>query len=261
MTHLLDVVFKRGQAHQKPGDDPSGDLESRLGHRFRNRALLDEALTHSSLANELKAEQNIERAHNERLEFLGDAVLQLVVTEQIFERLPRMEPGDLSKVRASLVNADHLAILGKRIGLTRALRIGRSLRKDPRRFERPGLLADCFEAVLGAVYQDAGFEEARRVILTHFSAALDKVVARKGPLTDDYKSALQERTMADYQVLPEYQLLAEDESSDEERFTMRVSLNGEALAEGRGRSKKAAAQEAARKALDVLEARSAHEER
>ncbi len=232
-------------------------IEELLAHRFKQRSLLRHALMHSSRAHETGSDTE----HNERLEFLGDAVLQLVITEELYSSLPDAGEGLLSKIRASLVNKEHLAQLARELNLTDYLLLGKSLQFDPNRFKRPALLANGYEAILGAVYLDGGFETAKRVILKQFGKSLHRVIETRQPLFEDSKTTLQELTMRIYGVAPSYELLDEDEESEGARFTVSVSVADRSnLGRGTGRTKKEAEQEAASEALSILNAERAGEQ-
>jgi ribonuclease III len=238
-------------------------LEQAIGHVFANRPLLQQALTHSSQAREMEAQrpESSERTgDNEQLEFLGDAVLGLVTTEELYRRFPQFSEGQLSKLRAHLVSKNHLIRVAERLELGRYLRLGRGEEKSGGR-NKAALLVDALEAILGAVYLDAGFETARGIILRHIVLPeLEEFVSlgTAGKVTD-YKSALQERLQAEGRPQPVYMLVKESGPEHQKTFTIEARLtasNGstEFTARAEGSTKKHAEQDAARQVLDHLAA-------
>ena len=205
---------------------------------------LVEALTHPSFANESKRER---APHYQRLEFLGDAVLGLFVSEELFRRFPDAPEGTLSRLRSSVVSTEALAGFARELGLGGALRLGRGAGLANER-EQDSVLADALEAVIGAVYTDRGREAAQRIAL----AILGHHKLEADPLRDA-KSALQERLQAEGASAPRYEVVAAEGPPHQRTFTVRVSHEDRALGEGVGRSKKAAEQEAAKVALAALE--------
>jgi ribonuclease-3 len=239
-------------------------LQQALGHEFSSRKLLEQAVTHSSQARELDAQRaGAPRAEdNEQLEFLGDAVLSLVTTEELFRRFPQFSEGQLSKLRAHLVSKNHLIHVAERLELGRYLRLGRGEEKSGGR-GKIALLVDALEAVLGAIYLDAGLEAVRGIILRqivwpeiqHFVS-----LGTAGKVTD-YKSALQERLQAAGRPQPTYALVRESGPEHRKTFTIEARLlagpNGEAefTAKAEGSTKKNAEQDAARQVLEYLDSR------
>jgi len=218
------------------------ELAQRLGYRFQNLGLLDQALRHSSYAHE-KPESG---PSNERLEFLGDAVLALKICTLLLARFPESSEGDLSRLRAALVNARQLAGLARRLGLGNHLLLGRGEERQAGR-EKPSLLADALEAVLAAVYLDGGPEAAARLTESWFSPLVEAALPWQ-----DFKTSLQEFTQARYQTWPSYHLLEERGPSHARHFQVEVRLKDLPLARGEGRTKKQAAQAAAGRALKIL---------
>ncbi len=219
------------------------EFQERLGHRFESPALLLQALTHRSLESDDPSETS-----NERLEFLGDAVLQLVVTEFLFTEYPRLPEGEMAKVRAACVNRAELARIARRIGLGAGIRLGRGEEATGGR-AKSSILADALEAVLAAVYLDGGQLAARSVIMTHWEDLIREKATSPGRL--DFKTRLQE-VVALQSKMPVYEV--EGEGPDHERvFSATVAVDGEVIGSGVGRSKKAAQQAAAREALEVLQ--------
>jgi len=242
--------------------DNSG-LESGLAYRFTHPNLLNLALTHSSQALELEAAQGPEGgpvADNEQLEFLGDAVLALTTTEELFHRFPGFSEGELSKLRAHLVSERHLILVAKVLQMGRYLRLGRGEEKSGGRY-KTALLVDAFEAVLGAVYLDGGMEPARRLVLQFVVTPELERIASNGenlPLAD-YKSALQERLQASGRLQPSYVLVREQGPEHSKVFTVEARLHGgtngsasEFVGRAEGSTKKMAEQEAARQVLEHL---------
>jgi ribonuclease III len=218
-------------------------LEERLGHRFGNPALLDLALRHSSFVHE----QPESGPSNEQLEFLGDAVLALTVSNLLLARFPGHAEGSLSRTRASLVNARQLAALARRLDLGPHLLLGKGEERQAGR-EKPSLLADALEAVLAAIYLDGGLQAAAALTERWFSPLLEK-----GLPWQDFKTALQELTQARHKASPSYHLVAENGPGHARHFRIEVRLQDQSLAFGEGTTKKQAAQEAARRALKILQ--------
>jgi len=232
-------------------------LEERLGHRFERPELLELALTHSSAVPELRAELAESSAEaaaigdNERLEFLGDAVLELLAREYLLESFPGWREGQLSKSRARLVNARALENAARRLNLGDHLRLGRGEEKTGGR-DKPALLADAFEAVVAAVYLDAGLSVARDVLRRLlFEQALEERGERIGD--SDRKSALQEFLQGRGQPPAEYRLSGESGPDHQKLFQVDVWIKGERMASGEGSTKKEAEQRAARTAMEMLE--------
>ena len=239
-------------------------LENVIEYSFVRSELLQQALTHSSQAREAEALRpgSAERSgDNEQLEFLGDAVLGLVTTEELFRRFPQFSEGQLSKLRAHLVSKHHLISVAERLDLGRYLRLGRGEEKSGGR-GKAALLVDALEAILGAVYLDAGIETARRLILNHIVVPeLETFVSSgtAGRITD-YKSALQEKLQAEGRPQPMYVLVNESGPEHQKTFTIEVRLfaiaNGktEFTARAKGSTKKNAEQDAARQVRGHLAA-------
>src|ERR1700690_2824191 len=238
-------------------------LEEVLGYRFNKPELLQQALTHTSQARELEALKPSEPARvgdNEQLEFLGDAVLGLITTEELFHRFPHFREGELSKLRAHLVSEKHLIQVARQLELGHYLRLGRGEEKSGGR-NKTALLVDGLEAVLGAMYVDSGLETVRRVVLQHIVNPEVEHIARSGsslPLTD-YKSALQGKLQATGRPQASYVLVKELGPEHSKTFTVEVRLqavgnNGEIEFVGRaeGSTKKNAEQCAAHQLLEHL---------
>ncbi len=221
------------------------DLQNRLGYRFRDEHLLRLALTHPAVAHE----SGEPMAHNQRLEFLGDAVLQLVLTHELYEKFPAFDEGPLTKGRAKLVNrrtlADHAIALD--IGPHLILSRGEEMHGGR---ERPSALADSFEALLGALYLDGGFDAARAFVLREFSGAFGKLTVP--PTIENPKGELQELLQAHSPESPQYQVISVTGPDHDRMFECIVTHSGKELARGRGKSKKAAESNAAFAALKNL---------
>jgi ribonuclease III len=225
--------------------DALSDFSRRFGHRFKDSTLLDEALRHSSFVNE---QNTPELGDNERLEFLGDAVLSLAVGWMLMERYPRSPEGQLSRMRAALVNEGELARIATAIGLGEHLKLGKGEDQDGGR-QKPSILADAFEALIAAVFLDAGFKVAQRVVRKHFDAALVQVGA---PTADrDPKTRLQELIQSTRHTVPRYRLMASTGPDHDKTFQVELRLE-QLVTLGTGKSKKAAEQDAARQALARL---------
>lgn len=231
-------------------------LEERLNYRFRSRELLEKALTHSSAVSEARAGRGVENAagatlgDNERLEFLGDAVLELVTREYLVSRFPDWDEGQLSKSRTRLVNAKSLEAAARRLAIGDYLRLGRGEEKTGGR-EKQTLLADAFEALVAAIYLDGGLEAAREVLRRAlFEQALEERGDRMAE--SDRKSALQELLQGRGLPPAFYRLAAESGPDHQKKFQIEVWASGELLASGEGSTKKEAEQRAARKALELL---------
>nr|WP_205712481.1 ribonuclease III [Euzebya rosea] len=221
-------------------------LEEALGYRFVDRGLLHKALSHRSYAFEAGG-----LADNERLEFLGDAVLGVIVTHEIFTRLPNSAEGRLAKVRSAAVNTLSLADLARGIGIGEAVRLGVGEEQSGGR-DKDSILANTMEAVIGAVYLDSGIEAATTVVLDLTRDLLDDIIDRRESL--DFKTSLQELTAGELSTLPSYEL--SDVGPDHAKtFTAVVRVAGEELGRGEGRSKKEAEQNAAAEAYSLLRTR------
>jgi ribonuclease-3 len=221
------------------------ELAARLGHEFRDLSLLDRALTHTSHAHE---ETGPARRHNEPLEFLGDAVIGFLIAELLHHRHPDGDEGTKSKARAHLVAAPSLARRAAELGLPALLRLGRGEEKTGGR-KKTNLWADAYEAVVAALYLDGGLPAAQAFIAAQFRSEVD------GDFTlavTDAKSALQEWLQARGAVVPAYVVAAEEGPSHRKEFRVQCLIDGRAVAEGTGSSKKAAQQDAARKALAAV---------
>lgn len=214
---------------------------------FHNLLILDQALTHSSYANENKKSHGY---YNERLEFLGDAILDLVVGEYLFLHYPQMPEGDLSKARASVVSETPLATVSARFHMGDYLLLGHGELASGGR-TRPSIMADAFEAVVGAIYLDSSYEEAKKFILHQLKDYLHLVDA--GEYEKDYKTLFQEYVQQDGPCQIVYDLVRSEGPDHNKTFYMDVKVNGKVLGQGKGKSKKDAEQHAAHVALQHLQ--------
>jgi ribonuclease-3 len=221
------------------------ELQRRLGYLFQDQALLSLALTHPSVAHE----QGAFLQTNQRLEFLGDAVLQLVLTRALYEKYPAFDEGPLTKARAKLVNRRALAELARQVGLGPLLIVSRGEELHGGR-DRPSALADAYEALIGALFLDAGYEAAREVILGQFESAFGSLNVI--PILENPKGELQELLQSDSAEPPQYRVVSASGPDHDRIFECTVHHAGRELARGCGKSKKAAESEAALAALKSL---------
>jgi ribonuclease III len=239
------------------------DLEALLGHVFERRELLERAMTHSSHAHEESKAGGTEAAEildNEQFEFLGDAVLGLVASQLLFERFPLFHEGQLSKLKAHLVSAGHLVSVAAAMGLGRHLRLGRGEERSGGR-NKGTLLSDALEAVIAAMYLDAGLEKTRAFIIAHIlQPELDRIAADTGSELSlaDYKSALQELLQSTGRLQPVYAIVKEEGPDHRKTFTIEARIypqgqsKPEFVARAEGATKKKAEQLAAKQALEHL---------
>ena len=220
--------------------------EDELIYQFTDASLMTTAMTHSSYANE---HRDLHMQNNERLEFLGDSILGLVSADYVFHRYPNVPEGQLTKVRAAVVCEKTLYEVAKELGLDHHLLLGHGEEMGGGR-QRPSILADSVEALIGAIYLDGGLEAARSFIMTFLPAKVD--LAEAGHAFRDYKTALQEIVQKIRQETLQYRLSGESGPDHDKRFTVQVLLNSNIFAEGIGRSKKEAEQMAARSALELM---------
>ena len=214
-------------------------FEQNIQYTFKNKSLLELALTHSSYANESKNHM----AYNERLEFLGDAVLQLVTSEKLYTENPHMPEGKMSKTRAALVCEDALANYSKQIELGRFMFLGKGEENTGGR-ERPSILADAFEALIGAIFLDGGIVPAKKFVL--------RFLDDKSLHLQDYKTLLQEIIQQNPGERLSYIVVAESGPDHDKSFTVEVHLNSNPIGKGEGKSKKQAEQQAAKEALGLM---------
>jgi len=222
----------------------TAELQDYIHHRFDQVKLLETALTHSSFANEQEV-----NADNERLEFLGDAVLELCISEEGFKRFPSAPEGQLTRIRSQLVKEQSLATIARDLKLDQYIQLGKGEELQGGR-DRDALLADAFEAILGAVFLDGGFEAAKKTILTIFEKWWPEQAIL--PETKDYKSRLQEVSQERFKERPVYILVGTSGPEHEKLFDVDVTLPKGERFRSSGTSVKRAEQEVAKKALDFL---------
>ena len=224
-----------------------GPLQKRLGYTFKQPALLELALTHPSVSHG----QNEKLHNNQRLEFLGDAVLQIIISTELYKKFPNRDEGTLSKARARMVNRAALAEQALQIKLGKELLLSRGEERSGGR-ERASALADAFEAMVGAIYLDGGFMKVKKFILAQFTERLAGADASR-PVGNP-KGELQEMLQSQSAVAPEYRLLEAEGPDHDRSFVCAVWHSGRELARGTGKSKKAAETDAAAKAMKALRA-------
>ncbi len=219
-------------------------LEKNLGYTFKNKSLLSNALTHSSYANEVRGGVT----SNERLEFLGDSVLSIIVSEYLYSEFSKLPEGELTKLRASLVCEKSLCAFSRELEVGKFLRLGKGEDKGGGR-ERNSILADAFEAILAAMYLDGGIEVARKHVMRFILSELEHT---DDEVFKDYKTALQEIIQRNPEEAVSYILTAESGPDHDKRFTVEVHLNSNVIGVGSGKSKKQAEQMAAKQALHLM---------
>ncbi len=220
------------------------ELEKKLKVSFLNKRLLDQSLTHSSFAHEAKIPDN------ERIEFLGDAVIKLVISEYIFNQFPTRPEGDLTKIRATVISDDTLAQVANKVHLGDFLQLSANEKKTGGH-QRRSNVANAFESLVGAIYLDAGLGKARDFLIEFLRGEIDRV--SKEGFIQDYKSALQEYVQKKKWLLPQYKVINEIGPKHQKLFVMEVKIKGQTMGEGRGLNKKEAEQMAAEEALKALQ--------
>ena len=220
------------------------ELQEAIGYSFHNPELLTEAMTHSSYAHE----QHKGMKYNERLEFLGDAVLSIVVSDYIYKHCPELPEGEPTKLRASLVCEKSLCDFAKQIDLGSYLRLSNGERRNGGA-KRPSIVSDAFEALIAAIYLDGGMEAARKHILRF---VIPEIEQHKNHSFKDYKTALQEIIQKNPGEKLEYRLIGSSGPDHDKHFKVEVCLNSNVIGKGGGRSKKEAEQQAAREALELM---------
>ncbi len=216
------------------------ELQKSLGYEFKDEKLLTEALTHRSYTKDF---------NNERLEYLGDAVLDLIVGEYLYHLFPKAEEGTLSKLRAALVNEDSFNKLAKRLNLGKYLFLSPAEENNKGR-EKSSILSSAFEALIGAIYLEAGFDKAKEIALRLLKEEYPTITPQE--LLKDYKTTLQEITQAHFGVVPEYKLISATGPDHKKEFEIGVLINGKEYARAKGKSKKAAQQEGAKITIEKL---------
>ena len=221
-------------------------LYKKLDYTFKSPDILEEAFRHSSYVNEIR---NPFIRDNERLEFLGDAVLDLAISHILMDVFKESKEGDLSKYRAVVVNESSLYKIARELEIGDYLLLGKGEEFTNGR-NKPSILANTMEALLGAVYLDSGYQETKRIIQKLFIPIIRQIESNE--FKYDYKSLLQEYSQETYKLLPEYLLINENGLAHDKTFTVALLLNGKLIAEGKGKSKKEAEQKAAREAFNCL---------
>lgn len=223
-------------------------LEEKLGYNFQDKQLLIKALSHSSFANELKS-KNVKAECNERLEFFGDSILSLSVSEYLYTNYPNLPEGELSKVRAGTVCEKALAKFAREINLGKFLFLGHGEEITNGR-ERPSILADAFEAILGAMYIDGGLSPVKKFLMPFATEEIKQIIARGN--TKDYKSMLQQFVQQEQSDVLEYKIVNEYGPAHERIFETEAILNNNVIGKGVGKSKREAEQNAAKEALKLF---------
>ena len=221
------------------------EFEEIIGYKFKKQKLLYKALTHSSYANEQNMGHN---KSNERLEFLGDSVLSIVVSDYLYRHFKHLPEGELTRVRASLVCEKTLFEFANQIKLSEFILLGKG-EKVSHGNERPSILSDAFEALIAAIYLDGGLEAAKKHIMRFMPY---KTISEKKDSNDNYKTVLQEVIQRNPEEKVEYRLVGESGPAHDKKFTVRVMLNSNVIGEGTGKSKKIAEQIAAKEALELM---------
>jgi ribonuclease-3 len=224
------------------------DLQKRLGLKFKDESLLRQALVHRSYLNE---NPSFETGHNERLEFLGDAVLELVVTEFLYLKFTDRPEGDLTSWRASLVNSKMLYEITPNLGIEEFLYLSKGEAKDKNKKSRQFILADAVEAIIGAIYLDQGIEAAKKFIVENIISQLDKILTNQTFL--DPKSYFQEKAQESRGITPHYEILKEEGPDHDKIFTVGLYLGEELVCEGGGSSKQEAQVDAATRGIKKME--------
>ena len=218
-------------------------LEKKIGLNFKDKDLLRQAFIHRSYLNET---QGSGLSHNERLEFLGDAVLELVITDHLYRKYPESAEGELTSYRSALVNAVIISEIARELGLNDFLLLSKGEAKDTGK-ARQYILANTFESLVGAIYLDAGYKSAEKFISENLFGKIDDIVEKK--LWKDSKSLVQERAQEIYSVTPSYKVLHESGPDHDKHFTIGIYFGTRLAAEGKGRSKQEAEQKAAEAAV------------
>ncbi len=219
------------------------NLEEKIGYIFTDKQLLNKALTHTSYAYENKVESN------EKLEFLGDSILEFVSSMYLFENYPNLKEGEMTKVRATVVCEESLYKIAKRLNFSDFLNLGKSEKMSTNEV-RPAILADSVEAVIAGIYLDGGLEEAKKFIIKNLKQEIEKASQNVGQ--KDYKTVLQEKLQEHGEVKIEYTIINETGPDHDKTFEAEVKCNNKKLATGKGKNKKHAEMEAAKRALENL---------
>jgi ribonuclease-3 len=236
-----DIIILKNKKHSM-----LSNLEKKLDYKFKNRTLLKEALTHPSFQ---KKRLKKKTANNQRLEFLGDSVLDIIVTEHLYRKLESFSEGKLTKIRSVMVSKDILAKWANHLSLGKFIILGKGEDSTGGR-KKLSILADCFEALLGAIYLDSGLQRAKKIITSFVMEEMELII--KGEYGDDYKTLLQEISQKKMKCLPDYYLIKEKGPDHKKIFCIEVRLKKIIYGAGTGENKKEAEQDAAREALKKL---------
>jgi len=231
---------------KKEKDLMLNNLEKKLDYKFKNRTLLKEALTHPSFK---KISLKDKTTNNQRLEFLGDSILDLIVTEHLYRELASFSEGKLTKIKSVMVSKDILAKWANHLSLGKYIILGKGEDLTGGR-KKLSILADCFEALLGAIYLDSGLQKAKKIISSFIKEEIELII--KGKHEEDYKTLLQEISQKKMKCLPEYYLIKEKGPDHKKTFCIEVKLKEITYGTGTGDNKKKAEQDAAREALKKL---------
>ena len=245
LRRLVTSLFRRGRNNKRRESVSLDSLYYTISYRFREESYLRQALTHRSFL----YNKTGWRISNERLEFLGDAVLGMVVTDELYHRFPKRSEGELTKAKSCVVNREMLAREAKKMGLGDYLYLGSGEERSGGR-NRKSILSDMYEALIGAIYLDGGLDEARRFISQHLLRDMDRILT--GKFNHNYKSWLLEHVQGEGGSSPEYRVLEETGPDHKKEFTVEVRVAGKVLGMGRGYSKKKAEQDAAFQAIKHL---------
>lgn len=241
------IIKKGGVQVRKSKNEYYLEFQQVIDYKFKDKKILKEGLTHSSYTNESK---NANEAHNERLEFLGDSVLGLVISHYLFEQRPNMPEGELTKIRANIVCEESLSEVSKRLNVGKYLFLGKGEETTGGR-DRTSILADAMEAVIGAVYLDGGIECAKEIILGYMAEIIEDSI--EGKIFRDYKTHLQEILQSMNKEKICYKIVDEIGPDHNKKFVMEVRIGSKFLGLGEGRTKKEAEQKAAKEALKKIE--------
>lgn len=245
MKRFISSILHKRENTNRGESRELDSLYRTISYRFRDDTLIQQALTHRSLI----SNDEPDRVSNERLEFLGDAVLGMVVSEELYRRFPDWSEGELTKAKSYVVSREVLAKKAEEVGLGKYLILSSGEERSGGR-KRKSIISDAFEAMLGAVYLDGGLEEARRSICRFVLKDIDEILTHRFHF--NYKSWLLEHVQAEGESFPEYRVLRETGPDHKKEFTVEVVVNGRVLGRGKGLSKKRAEQEAALKAIQYL---------
>ncbi len=237
--------MSKRQKLQPITDETVAEVENIIGIKFANHKLLKEALTHRSYANEVRG--NIK--YNEKLEFLGDSVINFILTEYLYKNFPDLNEGQLAKIRASLVSSDALSFIATKINLGQYLQLGTGENSTGGRGKK-SILENSFEALVGAIYLDSGIKKTKEFIIDIFSCLFEKI--KDNAHEREEKTVLQEIIQKKYKILPEYRVLKEEVHGNEHMFTIVVFIKGKKYGLGKGSSKKEAQRMAAAETIKLM---------